>query len=356
MRRGAERSGTVTVAAIADRAAHHPAPRRAPGQRRGTLTLTYEVKDDYGVVSAEAQARQAVRNGKPIETRRPPLMPAPQISLALPGGDNRDGEGRTTIDLSTHPWAGARVEMTLVARDEPGRKAKAPRCDVTLPQRPFTKPLAKALVEQRRDLILDPAGRGRILTRAQGADDRARPIHARRARLSRAAHRHDPAAHGADRPGPDGVADLIWEMALQIEDGDISDAEKALRAGAGRPARRARPGRHATRRSQRLTQDLRKAIDQFLREFAEKQLREQQQPNQQRSQHDRNMRMLTPQDLKSMLDRMEEMARNGNTRGCPAHAGELRNLLDNLKTAPRPAPAQTRRSRRWSSSSTSSTR
>ena len=75
----------------------------------------------------------------------------------LPGGDNRDGEGRTTTDLSMHPWAGARVEMTLVARDELGQEGESVSFNVTLPQRPFTKPVAKALIEQRRDLILDPA-------------------------------------------------------------------------------------------------------------------------------------------------------------------------------------------------------
>ena len=93
VRRGAELLGTVTIAAIADSAPSIQPLGEPQADLRGTLALTYEVKDDYGVVSAEARLGKPVRNGKPIETRRPPLIPAPPVPLVLPGGDNRDGEG-----------------------------------------------------------------------------------------------------------------------------------------------------------------------------------------------------------------------------------------------------------------------
>ena len=68
------------------------------------------------------------------------------------------------------------------------------------------------------------------------------------------------------------------------------------------------------------------------------------------------MRTLTPQDLKSMLDRMEEMA-NGNRDEAQRMLNELENLLDNLKMArPASAASRIRRGARWSSRSTSSTR
>ena len=35
------------------------------------------------------------------------------MALQLPGGANGVGEAQTTSDLSEHPWAGARVTMTL---------------------------------------------------------------------------------------------------------------------------------------------------------------------------------------------------------------------------------------------------
>ena len=62
-----------------------------------------------------------------------------------------------------HPWAGARVKLTPRGQGRGRRRrAAASTIDFTLPQRPFTKPLAKALVEQRRKLVLDPDDRKRV--------------------------------------------------------------------------------------------------------------------------------------------------------------------------------------------------
>ena len=46
--------------------------------------------------------------------------------------------------------------MTLSATSVSGKTGQSAPVEVTLPQRPFHNPLARALVEERRDLILDP--------------------------------------------------------------------------------------------------------------------------------------------------------------------------------------------------------
>ncbi len=51
--------------------------------------------------------------------------------------------------------------MTLVAHDEGGNIGRSDPIEITLPQRPFVKPIAKALVEQRRNLVLYPEARER---------------------------------------------------------------------------------------------------------------------------------------------------------------------------------------------------
>lgn len=330
VRRNATVIGSVAVVTIPDQPpAIQPTVEPAVNDK-GLLTLGYEIEDDYGVVSAEAKVGKPVRAGKPVDTKRPPLVPAPEITLSLPGGDNRSGEARTTVDLTAHPWAGARVEMTLVARDEPGQVGESASFQVTLPQRPFGKPLARALVEQRRDLILDPGGRNHVQASLQAlmiAPEAFTPDASVYLGLRTATSRLRTARTDQDLIG---VADLLWDMALQIEDGDLTDAEKALR-NAQDALRDALDKGAPDEEIRRLTQELRQALDQFLKEFAERQLRDQQ-PNQQ-SQLDRNTRVLTPQDLKSMLDRMEEMARNGNREDAQRMLNELRNVLDNLRTA-----------------------
>jgi uncharacterized protein (TIGR02302 family) len=331
VRRGTSTVATIAVTSVPDLPPSIEILNEPRAGENGSLSLAYGVKDDYGVVAAEARFGRQLRQGKPVESRRPPLVPAPSVALALPGGDNRDGETTTSADLTAHPWAGARVEMTLAARDEIGQEGQSVTIGVTIPQRSFTKPLARALVEQRRNLILDPAGRAnnlRALYALMIAPDRFTPDASTYLGLRIASTRLQGARTDADLLA---VADLLWEIALQIEDGDLSDAEKALKQA--QDALRDALDRGATDQEiRRLTQELRNALDRFLREYAEKQLRNQD-PNQQMSRMDRNMRMLTPQDLKSMLDRMEEMARRGDTADAQRMLKQLKDILDNLRTA-----------------------
>ena len=90
------------------------------------------------------------------------LVPPPHMGLTLPADSQADADTKATIDLTMHPWAGARVKLTLVARDEAEQEGRSETIDFTLPQRPFSKPLARALVEQRRTLVLDPDDRKRV--------------------------------------------------------------------------------------------------------------------------------------------------------------------------------------------------
>ncbi len=67
--------------------------------------------------------------------------------------------------------------MTLTARDAAGNKTESAKRVFRMPERLFTKPLAKALIEQRRHLILAPDEAGgvagmldAILTYPKGPD------------------------------------------------------------------------------------------------------------------------------------------------------------------------------------------
>src|SRR6185436_9832304 len=119
----------------------------------GSLSLSYSLKDDYGVVSGMAEiAPLDTATGKPSAR---PLVEAPKVQLTLPQTRTRNGVGETIRDLTSHPWAGARVKMTLVAKDEAGQEGRSAPVEVDLPARNFTNPLARAVVEQRARLALD---------------------------------------------------------------------------------------------------------------------------------------------------------------------------------------------------------
>src|SRR5947207_3855874 len=140
--------------AIPDRAPTITLAKDPERQARGSLQLSYKIEDDYGVNEAKAHfaARPADAQAT-AETR--PLFAPPQFPLVLPNARTRNGVGQTVKDLSEDPYAGADVTLTLTAKDEAGNEGKSEPFNMRLPERLFTKPLARALIEQRRILALD---------------------------------------------------------------------------------------------------------------------------------------------------------------------------------------------------------
>ena len=153
-------------AATPDRAPTISLAKDPERQARGSLQMSYKLEDDYGVTEARAQFaartgdaakeanKEASKDGK--EARKPrPLFEPPQFALVLPNARTRNGVGQTVKDLSEDPYAGADVTLTLTAKDEAGNEGKSEPFNMRLPERLFTKPLARALIEQRRILALD---------------------------------------------------------------------------------------------------------------------------------------------------------------------------------------------------------
>jgi uncharacterized protein (TIGR02302 family) len=298
---------------------------------RGALTLGYKIEDDYGIISAEAQFYRPLIAGRPVTGRS--LVEAPKMGLALPGGPGGLGEGETTGDLSEHPWAGARVTMRLVARDEGGNEGQSDPYEMTLPQRTFVKPLARAIVEQRRHLILAPDDRRRVqlavdtLLFAPEKFDLPSNIYLGLRAISQRLRLAKTDSHLLD------VADLMWEMALRLEDGDLSQAERDLRA-AQQQLREALDRGATPEELKRLMDQLRAALDKFVQELAEQQMRDQQNADRQQDPNQQTL-TITPRDLQALLDRMEEMARNGNTADAQRMLDSLQRMMENLQGARR---------------------
>src|SRR3546814_12470524 len=82
--------------------------------------------------------------------------------MALPGSGLEAVDAKDFHDLTPHPWAGHPVEMTLVARDEAGQEGRSAAVRLTLPERPFTHPVARAVIEQRKRLVTEPQEKGDI--------------------------------------------------------------------------------------------------------------------------------------------------------------------------------------------------
>ncbi len=293
-------------------------------QSSGALEFAYEIGDDYGVV--EGRAEFAPKDAATAGVR--PLVAAPQAALALPSHRARSGSTKTMQDFTSHPWAGAEVDVTLVVRDEAGQEGRSETIVVTLPQRAFRKPLARAVVEQRRNLALDAEAQTRVIDALdalmiapEGLFDTASSYVG-----MRLAYGHLVRADSDEQLTA--VLDELWSLALAIEDGDLSLAARELR-DAQEALRRALENGASEEEIARLTQELRKAMENFLASLAE-QMRQNPQAAQPMNP---NAQMLRPQDLDRMLDRIEELARQGSTEAAQQLLSQLQQMLENLQAA-----------------------
>jgi uncharacterized protein (TIGR02302 family) len=319
---------TYTFAATPDRAPTISLTKEPEPQLRGSLLLAYKIEDDYGVVSAQANFVLKEKAGPDGRVPRP-LYSAPDFPLTLPQVRTRNGVGQTTKDLSDHPWAGAEVVLTLTARDEAGNEGASTPVEFKLPERVFIKPLARALIEQRRALALDAEAKPRLLAALDAlsiAPERFTPEVSHYLGLRSI---YWQLTHARTDDQLRDVVGRLWGMAVMIEDGQLSDAEAALRQ-AQEALRQALERGANDEEIKKLTQDLREALNKFMQALAE-QMRKN--PQQLARPLDPNTRMLRPQDLQNMIDRMEQLARSGAKDAAKRLLEELQQMLDNLQMA-----------------------
>ena len=299
--------------------------REPERQARGALRMDYKMADDYGVVSAKAD----IELKDPEAASKHPLFGPPEFALTLPQLRTRSGAAQTTRDLTDNPWAGAEVIVTLTAKDEAGNVGKSQPREVTLPERIFVKPLARALIEQRRNLALDAGAKPIVLTALDAltlAPDKFTPEAGVYLGLRSI---YFDLEHAKSDDQLREVVARLWDMALQIENGNVSQAEQALRQ-AQENLRQALERGASDAEIQKLMQDLRAALDKFMQSLAEEMRRN---PQQLARPLDRNTRTLTQRDLNSMLDRLENLARSGNRDAAQQLLDQLQSMLENLQMA-----------------------
>ncbi|NIA68426.1 TIGR02302 family protein [Pelagibius litoralis] len=296
----------------------------APGRsERSALRITYQAEDDYGLVTAKAII---TRIDKPEET---PL----EIDLVVPGAAPKISKAATYRDLTPHPWAGLAVEIQLVARDHPGQEGRSETLRTVLPERIFNHPVARALVELRKQLTLNPQARLPVVQSLSALYER--PDHFFHdlvvALAIRSAERrliYDPSAKAITE-----VQQLLWDTALRIEEGELAIAERALRDAQQALAEALERGADDAE-IQRLMDELQAALDNFLDELAE-QMREQMAQGEQPSeQMPPNAQMLNRQDLQSLIERARELAQSGAREAAQELLSQLREMLENLTANP----------------------
>ena len=291
---------------------------------RQALVLRYEAEDDYGVARVRALIHRVGDDGITDE--------AP-IEIAMPAvaGERKEITGRSFNDLTPHPWAGHKVSITLEAADDLDQAGTSAPVEMVLPERAFNHPVAIAVIEQRKRLVSEPEERidiSEILLTLAARPGRYFHDIVVFLGLKTAANRLYFTTPGGD--DLEALQSLLWDVALRIEDGEVSTAMRKLR-DIERKLQEALAGDASDEEIERLMQEMQQAIDEYLRAMAEQMMKQAQRGDQmQRQQIDPNQ-MMRREDLMKMLDQMRDMAKTGARDAARQMLSQLQQMMENLR-------------------------
>ncbi|MBN7803935.1 TIGR02302 family protein [Agrobacterium rosae] len=300
-------------------------PRRAVN---GALEIGFTAKDDYGIREAHA-----VIEPVGLAAGATPLYPPPEFKLDLPRQNPRDMKGVTSRNLTEHPMAGKKVRITLVATDGMGQTGRSPSQEMILPGRNFSEPLAASIVEQRQIFSLDTRQMPKAIAfnEAVGMRPDETIPNTTHYLLLQSAQTRMKLAYNEEMLK--NTSDYLWEVALGIEDGDLSQAEQRLR-DAQKALSEAIDRKAGDEEIAKLMQELREAMKEFMSELAERMKNAPQANMNQQAQN-----VLRQRDLENMMNQIENLARSGNRDAAQEMLSQMQRMMNNLQ-AGRPQRGQ----------------
>jgi uncharacterized protein (TIGR02302 family) len=198
-----------------------------------------------------------------------------------------------------------------------------------LPERQFIRPMAQALIEQRKQLILFPEQAREIgdvidtlMLYPSGLVERSGHVVAASMLASRLRN-----ATGYD--DVKAVVAGLWDLAVSIEEGSLENIKGELQALKKELEKALQDGAPPERIAE-LMDKMREAMDKFMqamREEAERRMKDGSLPRQQSQQG----RAITPEDLQKMMDALEDLAKGGSREMAEQLLNELDRLLQNMQ-------------------------
>lgn len=298
----------------------------------GSLTVKWKAADDYGVsaITSQIDLSDNQEDGVGFAGNGVFLFDPPKFPVSLRKSAPREELGSSSADLTAHPWAGLFVDLTLEVSDAAKQTTKSDVKSFKLPERFFTKPLAQALIEQRKTLIMEPDEAGSVekllqalLIYPAGLIENSGTQISIAAIVSRI---RNVRSHTDVKE----AVDLLWQTALSIEEGDLSDARAELEA-ARKALERALAEGATPEQLQELMKNLRGAMDRYMQSMKREAEKRMAQGEQNKNRRTPNGKMITEQDLQQMLDTIEKLSQNGANEAAQELLAQLDEILKNLE-------------------------
>ena len=302
----------------------------------GEMSLPFQASDDYGVEAGEAR----ISLDLPSVDRRHGLAidpdPRPELIASLPmpfAGNRAEFEEKLIEDFSEHPWANLPVRVVLSVLDAAEQQSESEPSQFILPGRRFFDPVAAAIIEQRRDLLWSKANVVRIAQILRAVSYRPDEVFRKEVdqlRMRRVISKLETlASYGMTDDQQAQIAQDMWDLALNIEEGDLSSALERLRRAKERLNQAMRDGASPSE-IEELMRELRRATDDYMQQLSRQAERDSEQNEQGQPQSGDQMQM-TQDDLQRMMDRIQELMEQGRMAEAEQALQELQEMLENMR-------------------------
>ncbi len=302
----------------------------------GETTLPFAASDDYGVEAGEVRIALDLPRVNRTYGLTPDPEDRPEIIVPLPmpiAGDRRKFEENFVEDFSQHPWANLPVTITLSVLDAAEQQTQSDPRAITLPGRRFFDPLAAAIIEMRRDLLWNRTNATRsaqILRAVSYKPDEMFRKETQYLQLRHAIRKMETLAHyGINDEQQQALADDLWDLAIELEEGDLADALDRMRQAQERLEQAMREGASEAEIAE-LMNELRRATEDYLKQLGQQAQREAQENGGQQPDQQDGMQM-TQDDLQKMMDRIQELMEQGRMAEAEEALKELQEMMENMR-------------------------
>lgn len=325
---------TWTIAAVADAAPEVELTGEVETDAMGEMSQPFTAFDDYGVETGTATIALDLtaverRHGLVID---PDPIDTLVLDLPMPfTGDRTDFDEFLIENLSEHPLANLPVTLQLEVTDAAGQTGASPAEPMILPGRRFFQPFARAVIEQRRDLMWSKANARRVNQILRAVSNRPEGLFSNQStylRLRTIIRRLDDAVdEGMSDEEHTEVVQALWDLAIQLEDGRLADARERLRRAQERLEEAMRNGASDEEIAE-LMQELREATNDYMRMLAEES-----EPSDGTDQADNssNTQTMTMDELQALMDRIEELMQEGRMAEAQELMEQLNQLMENMR-------------------------